>query len=375
MTIPINPVQIHPQFAATQQPRAPGMEVLLSVLQHRQEINQRQQALDREMQQFELNKKLAGPQYENSVLDAEKKKRDLKTQQDDIAAQSEAHRLFAGSLTHIDDPQAMGEVVSQIKDPLVAQHFTQYLKEYWTNEGLRQSAQPTFETKVAPSPTSPTGFGYTAINPKNPAQNVPTGVAAPNPQAPVQRIPVVTEREKASAVIGAAQANATINQLEAADPTISVRVANKIASRKTAVGAVAKRLLGVPAEDIAAAQESIIEQSMSPDELAYYQAQKQFLGSVLPALSGKQVTAREYMMQAPPYFSMGASTPTVLQNRRKARAQRIRGFMAEAGDAMQERLGELVNPTEYQSGGPPQTSHVGPVAPQYHPQFVKPKAP
>jgi hypothetical protein len=90
-------------------------------------------------------------------------------------------------------------------------------------------------------------------------------------------------------------------------------------------------------------------------------------------LSGKQVTAREFAMQAPPYFSMGGSNPQVLAARRKARATRTKGFMAEAGDAMAERMPEVADPQEYGLGTvvlPDSTQHViTPGKARYHPRF------
>lgn len=170
----------------------------------------------------------------------------------------------------------------------------------------------------------------------------------------VIRQPQVTEREKASAAVAAEAANTIINRLEDADPGIGARVARKAAVRRSIVAALGRRIAGLSDEQAQMQIESTIEQSMTPEELEYYAASKDYLGSVLPGLSGKAVTAREWVIQAPRFFSLGATTPGVASNRRKARQQRIDSFYAEAGQAAPPR--------------PPPVAPTGPVAPQ--PQTV-----
>lgn len=162
----------------------------------------------------------------------------------------------------------------------------------------------------------------------------------------VVRQPQVTEREKASAAVAADAANAIINRLEDADPSIGPRVARKAALRRSIVAGLGRRIAGISDEQAQMQIESTIEQSMTPDELEYYAASKDYLGSVLPGLSGKAVTAREWVIQAPRFFSLGATTPGVGRNRRQARQQRIDSFYTEAGQA-----------------APPRTAPVAPVAP------------
>lgn len=374
MTIPFQT----PQIGTTGVVQAPnpveqlvsGFQVVQLALQKRQELEQARQELAQRREQFELNKKIAGSTLAGMELDQEKKKRDMKAAEDDLAAQSEALRVFTGSIPELGNPQGIGHVIAGIKDPKVAAHFFTLLQAGLTTQNL---SAPNQEIRPSPNPTSPSGYEYIGINPRDPTQTVNTGRAAPNPNVPTQRIPVVTEREKASAAVGAAQANAVVNRLEASDPGIAARVAKRVAAYRAGLSAVGKRLLGASPEDIALAAESQIEQSMSPEELQFYQASKQWLASVLPGLSGKQVTAREYIMQAPPYFSMGATNPQVMTARRKARATRTRGFIFEAGDAMNERLQELPDPQEYGLGTvmlPDSTQHViTPGRARYHPRF------
>lgn len=336
MTIPIQGVQIHPQFVPNTQP--PGVELLLKALDQRHELDLARQKNAREMQQFELQKRLMGTEIAGNELVNEKRKRELKDQADDLLAKDTAHQLFVGNLTRIHDMRGWGEVIANVKDKDVGAHLMEYVKDYFTTS----AAQPTQNIVTTPSATSPSGYAYSGIDPRNPAAGgTGTGVAAPNPNAPTQRIPVVTEREKASAAVGAIRANAITNRLESADPTIGQRVAAKVAIRKSLVGGILRRLAGTSQEDANFLAEQQIEKSMAPDELEYYVAAKQWLGSVLPGLSGKQVTGREYMMQAPAYFSMGSGSPGVVANRAAARSTRTKSFASEAGDAMTERLPEL----------------------------------
>lgn len=336
MAIPIEPVSIHPQFVPNQ--GHPGIELLIKTLQQRQELDLAKKKNEREMQQFELQKKLVGSEIAGNDLVNEQRKRQLQAQTDDLLAQDTAHQLFAGNLPRVHDMQGWGEVIAGVKDKAVGAHLMNYLKDYYTTAG----AQPSSTIVQGPVAGSPSGYGFTAIDPRNPsAGGTPTGVAASNPNAPSQRIPVVTEREKASAAVGAIRANTIISRLETSDPSIGQRVARKVAIRRSLIGGIMRRVVGTSQEDANFQAEQQIEQSMSPDELEYYVAGKQWLGAVLPGLSGKQVTGREYMMQAPAYLSMGSNSPGVLANRAQARIARTRGFATEAGDAMQERLGEL----------------------------------
>jgi hypothetical protein len=153
------------------------------------------------------------------------------------------------------------------------------------------------------------------------------------PVSPNVTLGAVQEREKASAALAAQDANTIINRLEDADPNIAARVAQKAAAHRSLLAALARRVAGISDEEASYQIESQIEQSMTPQELEYYTAAKQYLGGILPGLSGKTVTAREFMMQAPAFFSMGGASPSVSANRRAARERRIRSFVAEAGRA------------------------------------------
>lgn len=354
MTIPIAPVNIGTQGQVQANPQQERFfQMLLAgmqAVQSREELDLARKRLGQQRAEFELRAKGSDKDLETVRLRNEQLKRQFAEEDANLTAKDEALRIFTGSLPQLSDSQGIGTVIAGIKDPRVAGFFYDYLRQHQT----AISAGPSFEFKPTPDTTSPTGYGYTALNPKKPTEHVRTGVPAVDPNEPTRRVPVITEREKASGAIGAAQANAIINAMETADSTIAARVARKVANRRALLGAVAKRLAGVPEDDIAIAQEAQIEQGLTPDELQYYQGQKQYLSNVIAALSGKTVTAREYVMHAPAYFSMGGTTPQVTLARRKARAQRVVGFIKEAGDAMTERLPELATPEEYGLGPPPQ---------------------
>lgn len=368
MTIPIQTPQIG-TTGVVQQPGVlesllSGFQVVQLALQKRQELEQARQELAQRREQFELNKKIAGSQLAGAALDQEKKKRDMKAEEDRLAARTEALHLFTGSIPDLNTPEGIGRVIAKIKDPLVAAEFYTFLQDAQKAQG---AVTPTYELR--PSTTE-----YVGINPKKPTETVRTGVPVP-PDAASRRIPVVTEREKASAAVAVIRANAMINQLEAADPTIGQRVARKAAVRKSLISGITRRLTGTSTEDANLLVESQIEQSMTPEELQYYVAGKQLLSGILPGLSGKQVTAREYAMHAPAYLSMGSSNPAVIQSRAKARATRIRNFIAEAGEAFPERLPELqdVDLSPYGLGTvvlPDSTVHqITPGKARYHPRF------
>jgi hypothetical protein len=198
-------------------------------------------------------------------------------------------------------------------------------------------AAPAFQFRETGENRDIVGF-----NPANPTETVATGRRGP-PDTGLRRIPVVTEREKASSAIGAIQANTIVNRLEGTSPDIAARVARKVALRKGIFTGIIHRLSGTSREDADLLTEQAIEQSMTPDELEFYQAAKQWLANVIPGIAGKQMTAREYAIQAPAYFSMGSGTPTVTLNRRRARITRTRGLITEAGDAFTERYPEVQN--------------------------------
>lgn len=329
MTIPIQQPQINPQFVQNQQ--TPGLEVLARALQQRQELEMARQQLRRQQEQFELNKRIGGAQLEGMELENAKKKKELKDAEDDLLARDQALQIFTGNLPRLGDANGVGEVIAGIKDKRIAAHFYNYLQDHMQ---VVNSMKPSFD--IVPSGTGQ----FTGINRADPSKTVNTGVPVP-PDAASRRVPVVTEREKASAAVSTIRANTTINRLETTDPTIGQRVAAKVAIRKSVIGGLMRRLAGTSQEDANLLAEQQIEQSMTPDELEYYVAGKQLLSGILPGLSGKQVTAREYVMHAPAYLSMGSTSPSVIAGRRKARTTRIRGFIAEAGDAMADRMAEL----------------------------------
>lgn len=364
LTIPINPVHTGTTGVVERPQISPGIALILHALQQRQELGLARQKLAQDQQEFELRSKIAGTQLEGMKLENEKRKRDFKQQDEDLAAQDEALRIYTGSLPQLGDPQGIGTVIAGIKDPKVAAHFYTLLQE---GQKVMGAVTPSYE--IRPGATE-----YVGINPKKPTDTVPTGVKVPI-DAASRRIPVVTEREKASAAVGAIRANALINRLDTTDPTIGARVAQKAANRKSIISGLMRRLTGTSQEDANLLAESQIEQSMTPDELEYYVAGKQLLSSILPGLSGKQVTAREYVMHAPAYLSLGSTNPRVIQSRAQARSTRIRGFIAEAGEAMAERIPELqgIDLTPYGLGSvtlPDNTVHeITPGRARFHPKF------
>lgn len=243
------------------------------------------------------------------------------------------------------------------------------------------NAPPVAPEETFGQPTELRGGDFAQIGSRGTVRRL--GVQAPerrDPNAPstVVRQPQVTEREKASFGSLALQANETVNRLEAQDPSLGARVATKAARYTGVIGGLGRRLLGASPEQIANAAEAEIERSMSPDELAYYQASKAYLSNVLPALSGKAVTAREWLMQAPAYFPLGATAPDVSQTRQTARAQRVRGFFREAGPAAEEVLEELrqmgidLSPYGYGAPVPQPTTPPPPNTPGYNPRFWRP---
>jgi hypothetical protein len=336
--IPIQSVNINPQFVPNQ--GNPGLELLMRALQQRREIELRKKKLAQDQEQFELNKRIAGSQIEGQDLINAERKAKLKKEEEDTAAQDQAHQIFVGNLTRANDMAGWGEVIVGVKDRAVGRHLMDYIKDYFTTE----AARPAQSLVASPSPDSPTGYGYTAIDPRNPAGGgTPTGVAAPSPREPVRRESVPIERKSASGFVNAAMANAIINRLEERDPTIAARVARKVALRKSFISGILRRAAGTSQEDANYQAEQQIEQSMTPDELEFYASAKQFLAPVLSVESGKQVTGREYMIHAPVFFSMGGVTPQVTKNRRGARASKLRGFYAESGEAGPPRLQELID--------------------------------
>ena len=362
MTIPIQT----PQLGSTGLvPAGPNIvEIIAHAIQKRQELEQARAELAQKREEFELNKKIAGTQLAGMELDQEKKKRDFKAQEEDLQAQDEALRLFTGGLAQHNDPAAWGTIIAGVKDKRVATHLMGRLSEM----AALQNAT------THPSQVVPTAEGTYGLIDTRDATTRQTNLHVP-PDAASRRIPVVTEREKASAAVSSIRANAAINQLETADPTIGQRVARKAALRKSVISGLMRRLTGTSQEDANLLAESQIEQSMSPEELQYYVAGKQLLSGILPGLSGKQVTAREYVMHAPAYLSMGSTNPEVVKSRARARATRIKSFMAEAGDAMAERLPELqdVDLTPYGLGTVvlPDSSvhHITPGKARFHPRF------
>lgn len=342
MTIPIQPVRIDPPLAQ-QQPLPHWVTMVFQGIQEGRDLQLKWAKLRQDQQEFEVRKKLIGEQTEAVKLANEEQKRKFKADEEDLQARSDAHRIYVGSL-----PQGnFNDAIVGIKDPAVAAHFMDYVKRGLATQQQTADIDATTalaEQRRAPPPQQFTHVGQTP-------QGTPVSLETKSgrysanqlrdPNDPSRRIPGVTEREKASAAVTVIRANDVITRMERADPGIGGRVANKAAKRKSFISGILKRAVGTSQEDANLLAEAEIEKSMTPDELEYYITGKQLLSGILPGLSGKQVTAREYVMHAPAYLSMGSNNPRVIKSREQARITRARGFITEAGEAMTERMSEL----------------------------------
>lgn len=141
MTIPIQPVNINPQFVPNQQ--TPGMQLLLRALEQRQEIELRKKKLAQDQEQFELNKRIAGSEIEGQDIINAEKKRKLKEEEQDTAAQDEALQIFTGNLTRVDDMDGWGEVIAGVKDRRVGKHLMAYITGLFGARGAEATARKT----------------------------------------------------------------------------------------------------------------------------------------------------------------------------------------------------------------------------------------
>lgn len=162
---------------------------------------------------------------------------------------------------------------------------------------------------------------------------VGTRLRRPEPRAPREHVPVIAEKEKATFGGLALRANNIANRLEAADPTIGARVAKKLANTRGVISALGHRLAGMSQDEIDKQAETRVQSSMTPEELEYYHATAAYMGQVLPGRSGKAVTGREWLMQAPTFFATGEVTPNTVKARSDFRLQQVQGMFREAGSA------------------------------------------
>ena len=148
------------------------------------------------------------------------------------------------------------------------------------------------------------------------------------------------ERERATGATLALEANETIDRIESQERDIGARVMQKVTQQKTiAEGLIRKlSLSGVDIDQAKLQAEALVEASLMPTERAYYVGAKQVLGTMLPALSGKQVTASEFVMHAPVYFSVGGSDQLTQPMRARARVLRLGGLARESGAVFSERV-------------------------------------
>lgn len=134
MTIPITTPQIGatgvvPSGAeqALSQAKA-WFDVAAMAMQRRQELDIAREKLAQDREQFELQKKIAGPTIAGMELDNERKKRDFQRQDEDYAAQDEALKIFTGALPQAHDMQAWGQVIAGVKDPAVGRHLMENIR-------------------------------------------------------------------------------------------------------------------------------------------------------------------------------------------------------------------------------------------------------
>lgn len=147
-----NPLQIQtPQIGTTgvvQQPNAveqlgSGFQLIQLALQRRQELEQKRQELLQRQEEFELNKKIAGTQLAGAELDNEKKRRDFKAQEADLAAQDEALKIFTGALPQVHDMNAWGQVIAGVKDPAVGRHLMENIRGMFDLQNTQATGRKT----------------------------------------------------------------------------------------------------------------------------------------------------------------------------------------------------------------------------------------
>lgn len=265
--------------------------------------------------------------------------------------QEAMRQLLAQQVTEAQLGQYAGQAQAQAAAAAEAQRRRAQIEAYraahpdvadYTDEAVENMMRPTTTTEVNWETKETEDGRYVQINPRT-GEERPLRSRAPKRKDPTLTDPKPAMREKASYGLLAAQANAVVNRAEDQDIGIGARVAKKAAAYNSVASAIGRRLAGMSDEDIARQAEVQIESSMTPQELEYYQATKNYLSNILPALSGKTITAREWLMQGPAYFSVGGPTSGPAgKNRRKARGQRIRRFFVEAGEeAAAEAIADL----------------------------------
>jgi hypothetical protein len=147
MTIPIQTPQIQPPLAppppTAGESVGEGLKVVAMALQRRQELELARQKLAQEQQQFEIQKKILGSQFEGQQLENEKKKREFKTQDEELAAEDQANRIFIGNLPTAHDMNAWGQVMANVKDPKVGAHLMAHIQGMFELQGKAGTAEST----------------------------------------------------------------------------------------------------------------------------------------------------------------------------------------------------------------------------------------
>jgi len=146
MTIPISPVNISPPLLGGGDEG--GLSLLLKALQHRQALSFQRQKFAQDQQEFELRQKLVGTQIAGADLDNEKKKRELKERELDIAAADKGLQIVTGNLMRLDDAEAWGQIVADTKDPRIAKFVMGFRDDYL--KGLQQGATTQVAQAQAP---------------------------------------------------------------------------------------------------------------------------------------------------------------------------------------------------------------------------------
>jgi hypothetical protein len=128
MTIPAAP-QIGSTGFIQQPGTAEQVAPLLQALAQRQRLDLARQELAQKQQEWEIQKRVLGTQAEGMELANEQRKREFQAQDEDLVARDQALQLYTGNLPRLGDSKGIGEVLARIKDPAVAAHFYEFVKE------------------------------------------------------------------------------------------------------------------------------------------------------------------------------------------------------------------------------------------------------
>lgn len=279
MTIPVNPVQIHPSFEQTP-PVSTGLVLLLQSLARNREFDIQAQELQRQREQLDLAKRLAGPQYENSVLEAMKKKKELDRADDLLAANRRALTIYSGIVAQgkLDDPNAWAtELQHTANDPDVHAALTalrdQGIKTATMAQQLSDLQHPK-QTYSMQNTTGPGGPQIVGVNTANPRDVVGTGLtpqsAVPKPLTPTERSKLTDQAEFGAAALAAWK---PVERLRRLNPNVEQEVGSILTSPTFVTAIPGLRSAGD-------AVEAVRRAGGSPAAQAYIRAKLQFLTQV-----------------------------------------------------------------------------------------------